>query len=247
MRGFVAAIAALVAVSAGGSAAVGQTTPAEEQPVPLSNSVTVPDVVGLSEGEAVKALGAAGLVANVRVDDDAARTGKVLRSAPAAGSELTVSSIVALSIAWPPRRALPEPEEERAVEALGTLIESHPEAFFGAYVDDAGAYVAVFAPGADPAAWQDRLAAAANGISYGTDSCPRDPKSLTRAQGWIAKNVWEPGLGFSVWVDAETCTVRLSNGNLAPAHIRAMVDRYGTAFSIQSGMGVPRLAPLTAD
>lgn len=51
-------------------------------------SVGVPDVVGLSEGEAVKALGAAGLVANVRYADDAPRTGKVLRSNPAPGSEL---------------------------------------------------------------------------------------------------------------------------------------------------------------
>jgi len=241
MRALVAAIAALV-VSTGGSAAIGQTTRAEQQSAPAPTSVAVPDVVGLRQGAAVKALGAAGLVANVRVDRDAPRTGEVLRSTPAAGSELSASSIVALAVAWPPRREAPEPEEEQAVEALGNLIESNSDTFFGAYVDDGGVYVAVFGPGADPAAWNGRLAAAADGIPYRTDTCPRDWKSVTRAQNWIVENVWEEGLGFSVGVDAETCTVRLSNGNLTPDQIRPVVERYGTAFSIESGMGVPRLA-----
>lgn len=243
MRALVAAIAALVAVSTGGSAAVGQTTPAEEQPAPAPSSVAVPDVVGLSQGEAVKALGAAGFVANVRVDRSASRTGEVLRSVPEAGSELSASSIVVLSVAWPTRPEMREPKEEQAVEALGNLIEANPGTFFGAYVDDAGVYVAVFGPGADPAAWNGRLAAAANGTPFRTDACPRDWKSLTQAQNWIVENVSEKGLGFSVWVDAETCTVRLNNGNLTPGQIRPVVERHGTALSIESGMGVPRLAP----
>jgi hypothetical protein len=49
-------------------------------------AASVPDVVGLSEGEAVKALGAAGLVANIRYVDDGPRTGKVLGSDPKAGA-----------------------------------------------------------------------------------------------------------------------------------------------------------------
>ena len=235
-----AALIALVAGSVVGSAPSARST-APLPVAPAEKSVSVPDVVGLGQGEAVKALGAAGLVANVRFDRDAPRTGKVLRSVPEAGSELASSSIVALTTAWPPRLPTPEPDDEQPPEALSSLIQNNPDAFFGTYRDDAGVMVAVFGPGVDPAAWQDRLRAAANGSALRTDTCPRDRERLEAAQDWIPKNVWRKGLSFGVWVDAETCTVRVDNGTLGPVDLRALAERYGTALSIETMGGAFRL------
>jgi hypothetical protein len=209
-----------------------------------ASTVAVPDVVGLSEGEAVKALGVSGLIADVRYVDDAPRTGRVLRSDPGAGSELAAESVVLLSIAYEPRLPLPTPEQEQQPKAFSRLIQDNPEVFFGTYRDEAGVVVVVFAPGADPAAWEERLTAAATGINYPaedsgyrTDTCSRDRKSLRAMQDEIAgdqswaRNKPPP---FGVWVQTETCTVRVESDLLEEAEVEALIDRYGTAISFDT-------------
>ena len=47
--------------------------------------------------------------------------------------------------------------EGTLVETVGSLIEDHPEVFFGTYRDEAGVVVVVFNPGVDPVTWEDRL------------------------------------------------------------------------------------------
>jgi PASTA domain len=218
-----------------------------------ARAVSIPDVVGLSEGEAVKALGAVGLVANVRYDKDAPRTGKVVASDPEAGSELPASSVVVLSIAYGPRLPMPTPEQEQLPRAFSSLIEDNPQPFFGSYRDEDGVLVVVFNPGVDPAAWDDRLTAAAEGIDYPaedsgyrTDACPRDRKSLRALQDEIVRtrSDWadDPRLAFGVWVQPETCTVRVESDLLTAGDIEALVDRYGTAISFDTSEGAaPRL------
>jgi PASTA domain len=225
--------------------APGSTT--ENRAKSVHSVVAVPDVVGLTEGEAVKALGAAGLIANVRYIDDAPRTGEVLHSEPEAGSELPADSVVVVSIAYRPRLPMPTPEQEQLPEAFSNLIEKSPEAFFGLYRNEAGVVVVVFAPGADPAAWEDRLASAAEGINYPapgsgyrTDTCSRDRASLRAIQDEIADDQsWarDKPPPFGVWVQPETCTVRVESDLLEDAEIEALVDRYGTAISFDTSKG----------
>jgi hypothetical protein len=231
--------------SSGSSSAPSSTTsssPSSESPA------SVPDVIGLSEGEAVKALGAAGLVANVRYAEDAPRTGKVLHSEPEVGSELRANAVVVLSIAYGPRLPMPTPEQEQPPEAFSSLIQDKPEVFFGTYRDEAGFLVVVFSPGVDPARWEDRLTVAAKGINYPaedsgyrTETCSRDRKSLRALQDEIVRTRkdWaeDKRLAFGVWVQPETCTVRVESDLLAPADIQALVDRYGTAISFDTSEG----------
>lgn len=217
--------------------------------------VSVPDVVGLGEAEAVKALGASALVANVRYADEAPRTGKVLRSDPEAGNEVAANSVVVLAIAHRPRLPMPEPHQDQPPEAFSRLIADHPKVFFGTYRDEVGVPVVVFGPGADPAAWQDRLTEAAEsidypaeGVGYRTDTCARTRASLRAMQDEIATHQdWTANkhLSFTVGVDTRTCTVRVGSDLLTPADIRALVDRYGTAISFDtSKRSHPVLLPL---
>jgi PASTA domain-containing protein len=202
-------------------------------------SVSVPQVVGLTEGAAVKALGESKLVANVRFDKDAPRTGKVLRSEPSAGDELRAGSPVVLTIALAPRLPAPGPGHEQDLQPFNSLVEDHPEAFVGLYRDEEGIPHAVFGPGVDPALWRDRLAAAAEGLPYRTDTCPRSHASLRALQDEIAKAAWTKNkrLGFGVVVHPATCTVRVESDLLSPTDIRALVERYGTAISIDTTEG----------
>jgi PASTA domain len=223
-------------------------SPAPSASQSSAGSVSVPDLFGMSEGEAVKALDASGLVANVRYDRDAPRTGTVLRSAPEAGSELSASSVVVLSIAYEPRLPMPTPEQEQLPEAFSSLLHDNPEAFFGVHRDEEGVLVVVFNPGVDPAAWEDRLTAAAEGINYPeedsgyrTDTCSRDRKSLRALQDEIVRTrkEWadDPRLAFGVWVQPESCTVRVESDLLTPGDIQALVDRFGTAISFDTSEG----------
>jgi hypothetical protein len=80
--------------------------------------VSIPDLVGLKEGEAVKALRASGLAANVRYAEDAPRTGTVFRSDPEAGTELPANAVVLLTIAYGPRLPMPTPGSSRTATTL---------------------------------------------------------------------------------------------------------------------------------
>ena len=203
------------------------------------SSVSVPVLVGLTEREAVKALGASGLVANVRFDKDAPRTGKVLRSDPGAGSELRPESVVGLTIALPPRLPPPAPGQEQDPQPFNSMVEDNPDAFVGLYLDEEGVPHAVFGPGVDPAAWRERLDAAAEGLPYRTETCSRSRASLRALQDEIAAKDWtqDKSLAFGVFVHPSTCTVRVESDLLTDADIRTLVDRYGTRISIDTTEG----------
>lgn len=204
----------------------------------VNRAVLVPEIVGLGEAQAVKALGMAGLVANVRYDYGAPLTGKVLHSDPEAGSEVTAGSVIILSISLY-RLPMPEPEDEQAPAAFGRLLERNPDVFFGTYLDETGGRVVAFAPGADPAEWQDRLTEALEGQPFRTDRCSQTRASLRRIQDEIAAKEWTDNkrLRFNVGVDTRTCTVRVGSDLLTPSEIRTLVDRYGTAISFDTSEG----------
>jgi hypothetical protein len=252
-RLFLIAAIALPALVIGGCGSASQeATPGgapstTERPNGLVSAVAVPDVVGLSEGQAARALDAAGLVANVRYLDDVPRKGTVYDADPAAGRVVPDHSVVLLHISLPPRLPPPGREHELEIAPLSRLVTDHPDVFVGLYRDEAAVPHVVFGPRADPEAWTDRLQEAADGISYPvkgvgyrTDRCPRTLASLralqdeiTTDQDWTANK----HLAFGVWVQPETCTVRVESDLLLPAEIEALVDRYGTAISFDTSEG----------
>ena len=105
-------------------------------------------------------------------------------------------------------------------EELGRvgLVEDNPDAFVGLFRDEAGVVVVAFDPAADPDALEERLTAAAEGINYQeegsgyrTATCPRSRASLEAIQDEITTRDWTENtrLAFGVWVQPETCTVRV--------------------------------------
>jgi PASTA domain len=236
----VAGLAALLVVASGCGGGSGERDSASSVAGSPSSAVTVPDVVDLSEGAAVKALGEAGLVANVRFVKDAPPTGKVLASKPAAGSELQPEAVVVITVAPMPRRPVPGPDEEQELQPFNSMIEANPEAFVGLYLDEDGVPHAVFGPGVDPADWRERLTAAAEGLPYRTDVCSRSHAELRRLQDEIEAKSWTTNkkVPFGVLVHPATCTVRVESDLLTAADIRALVDRYGTTVSIDTTEGL---------
>ena len=229
-----------VGACAGGAPSGAVSWPASPRPAeaPLEQSVSVPEVVGLREADAVKAL-ESGLVANVRLDKDAPRTGAVRRSTPAAGNEPPQNSVIILDVALRPRLPLPDPEHEQDLHPLSSLVEGNPAAFVGLHRDGRGTAVIVFGPGVDPGSWRDRLAAAAAGLPYRTEMCSRDRRSLRAMQDEIATKDWSVSKSpaFGVWVDPSSCTVRVESDLLTPGDVEALVHRFGTAISIDTTPG----------
>jgi len=240
-----AAIALLAVVLNGcGSASqqVGERSKREGVPV-----VRIPDVVGLTEAEAVQALDTAGLVANVRYDRDLRRTGTVDRAVPGPGTEVGELSVVRVYIARAPRLPLPAPEQEQEIGPLTRLVADHPNVFVGLFRDGAAVPHVVFGAGADPAQWADRLHEAASGVTYPhggvgyrVDRCSRTYAGLraiedeiTTSQDWKSNR----NLAFGAWLQPETCTVRIESDLLERAEIEALVERYGTAVSFDTSEG----------
>jgi hypothetical protein len=210
------------------------------------STVSVPDVVGSSEAKAVRALGAAGLVANIRFVKDAPRTGAVLRADPAPGSQVPARSVILLSIALGPRLPAPGPRHEEDLRPLSTLVEDNPTAFVGLYRDEGGMPHVVFGPDVDPTSWAPRLRKAAAGIRYVTDRCSRSHAGLQAVQDAVAAKHWtsKRALSFSVAVHPATCTVRVESDLLTRHDVEALVDRFGTAISIDTTKGShPELLP----
>ena len=250
-RLFPAAIALLALLAGGCGSASQRATPGEgastaESPKrQVVSVVSVPDVVGLTEGEAVRALDAAGLVADVRTDRDLPRTATVDRVAPAPGTDVEYHSLVLLYLARPPHLPVPAPEQEEEIGPLSRLVTDHPNVFVGLYHDEAGVVHVVFGPGADPARWTDRLREAARGITwpeegvgYRADTCSRTNASLRSMEDEIISDWGEKRrLVFGAWAHAETCTVRVESNLLEPADIEALIERYGTAISFDTSQG----------
>jgi hypothetical protein len=214
----------------------------------VQDSTTVPNLAGYGESDAVKLLGESGLVANIRRNNEAPRTGQVLWTVPPAEATLPPYSVVTLTIALPPPLPTPEPGHEQDTYALGTLVEGHENAFVGFYLDLDGVPVVVLGPGVDVAAWRERLDAAAAGLYYRTSICGRSLSSLRQIQDEIARRDWStnPRIGFGVNVDPASCTVRVESDLLTADDIQVLVRRYGTAISFDTTPGDhPVLAPLT--
>jgi hypothetical protein len=248
----IAAIALLALLSGCGSASQQAVERPKRQVVPVAR---IPDVVGLTEAEAVRAFDTAGLVANVRYDSDLRRTETVDRAVPAPGTEVDEHSVVRLYVALPPRLPLPAPEQETEIAPLSRLVDDHPNVFVGLYRDGAAVPHVVFGPGADPAQWADRLQEAASGITYPhegvgyrADRCSRTHASLRAIEDEITTNQdWKENrnLAFGVWLQPESCTVRVESDLLERAEIEALVERYGTAISFDTSEGShPVLLPL---
>jgi hypothetical protein len=184
-------------------------------------------------------LAESGLVTNVRVDEDFPRTGAVRRVSPAAGNRVPRGSRIILSVAPRPRLAVPEQEHEQDLDRLGSLVERNPAAFVGLYLEARGTAVIVFGPRADSESWRDPLRAAAGGVRYRTERCSRDLRSLRALQDEIATKSWSRSRSpaFGVWVDPSSCTARVESDLLTPADLAALVDRFGTAISIDTTPG----------
>lgn len=216
---------------------------------PGAPSAVVPDVVGLRAGEAVKALAAAGFVTNIRFQTDRPRTGEVLRSAPTAGAESAEGAVVVLEVSLPPRLPVSDADHEHDLHPFSSVVERNPDAFVGVYLDEAGIAHAVFGPGVDTAAWDQRLRAAAGGVTYKTDECFRNRHDLRMIQDEITANQdWTDNdhLAFGVGIDPASCTVRVESDLLDPAEVASLVARYGTSLSFDTTKGShPVLLPLT--
>ena len=201
----------------------------------------VPNMVGLRQRDAVKALAAAGLIAEVRIDSEAPNTGKVLSSVPEAHEPLAPGSSVLLFVAWEPPRPPPPPgvnPEERYTE-LGGFVEGHPEIFVGYYIDEHGDLVIVFDPGVDIEAWRQRLEPhlGKGNEHYRTESCSHSLGELQRIAYEIEPNDFPHKIAYSGDVEPETCTVRITSDQLTHEDIRALSERFGTVVSFETTDG----------
>jgi PASTA domain-containing protein len=216
-------------------------------------SVVVPNVMGLPEGEAVKMLAEVGLLAEVRYQREAVRTGEVLDSDPPSGSEVVAGSNVRLRVAYERPLPVPDASEEQFLNEqlapLGRLVERNRQAFVGLFRDHSagtwGTLVVVFNPGTDEDAWRERLDAAAGDLRYRIESCTRSREELEQIQDELALRTWSPkarSIGFAAFVDPATCTVRVESDQLTAEDIQALSDRFGTAVSLNTSEGAsPRL------
>jgi hypothetical protein len=195
----------------------------------------VPDVTGLDERAAVRTLAEAGLVAEVRYLADAPGSGLVRRALPDPNGR----PVVRLELTRPLRPA-GIPSDENRVRALSMLVEEHPEAFVGLYLDRQAVVRVVVGAGADETAWMERLGAAAGVVAWRTERCARTRTELRAVQDEIAADrSWTSNhrLAFATWVQPETCTVRIESDLLGAAEIDALVGRYGTALSFDTTPG----------
>jgi hypothetical protein len=222
-------------------------SPPTATPPTIPALVPVPDVVGMAERDAVKALAAAGIPAEIRHEAEAPPTGRVLRSDPPAGTGVAPGSFVRLYAAYEPPSPVPGPREEAEWNArigpLSRLVQASREAFVGMYLDEAGVPVVVFNPGVDPDAWQERLERAAGALAYRTEVCPRSREELERIQAELGRRAWSPNaasIAFATSVSPSTCSVWVESGELKQADLRALGERFGTAVTVVFG-GVSRL------
>jgi hypothetical protein len=65
---------------------------------------------------------------------------------------------------------------------------------------------------------------------------PRASSSDSSSAGGAAPSV-SLRVAFGVWVQPETCTVRVESDLLTPSEIQALVDGYGTALSFDTTEG----------
>lgn len=203
----------------------------------------VPNVVGLQERDAVKALAQAGLIAEIRIDRRAPMTGEVLRTDPSAGVELGPGSTVLLEASHMPMPppAPPGVDPEERYTTFGQFVENHHDAIVGYYIDEKGRLIVVFSPGVDIEAWLRRLEphlGKGNQI-YRTETCPRSWGELLRIQNEINPDLFtDPkGIAYSSWPEPATCTVRLTSDLFTREDIRRLIDRFGTAISFETTPG----------
>jgi hypothetical protein len=170
----------------------------------------------------------------------------VLGADPAAGSKVPAASVISLEITLGPRLPTPGPSQEEELRPLSTFVEDSPSAFVGLYRDAHGVPHVVFGPNVDTASWAPRLRRAAGGIRYATDRCTRSRADLQAVQDAVAAKRWtsKGSLPFSVVVHPATCTVRVESDLLGAREIKALVDLFGTAISIDTTKGShPELLP----
>jgi hypothetical protein len=202
--------------------------------------IAVPDVTGLTEAEAVRSLGQRELIAVIRFDDQAPRTGKVLESSPTGGSMVDADSLVHLRVAYGPSRPTPRPDEEQQSHPIAHIVEANPDAFVGLYRDITGMVVVVFDPNVEVRAWREKLDTAANGLSYRTEWCSHSLADLQRVQSELQDRAWSPNaksIAFGAFVDSSTCTVRVDSDQLTAADLEDLTQRFGPMVSFNTTPG----------
>lgn len=105
-----------------GTAAVGFPSTLGPGAMATSETVTVPNVVGMSETEALRALAEARLIGVTHPVSSSSPTGTVVRQRPRAGSTTQTRSAVRISVSTddaPPRRSRPRPGDEDREEDRG--------------------------------------------------------------------------------------------------------------------------------
>jgi hypothetical protein len=237
-RAMVAVLAtlAIVGVSFSGIAAIRAIEPwRSDRFIPSSSrQIAVPNVVGLSEGEAEKVLSAAGLMAEFRYSSEGPPLGEVVRTVPEAGEAVSGNSIVNVIIA---SEAFPEETgPDAGLIPQADLVGAHPEAFVGVYLDDAETPVVVFNPDVDKESWKVRLDVAAKGRKYRTERCPYTLVELQLVKSdMMMQDAWtDRNISYGFDVDPATCSVGLMTEALTPAELRALKERYGPLVTVDT-------------
>ncbi|HEX2051918.1 MAG TPA: PASTA domain-containing protein [Actinomycetota bacterium] len=224
-RGRVAAAIAAIALLA----ACASARPGDGRRREGDGRVVVPDVAGLPEAEAVKALAGAGLVAAIE-RSGRAPTGVAAETEPPPGARVPAGTVVDV-IVGRPAVDRPAPEGDARFDALARIVDEHPDAFVGLYVER-GSPVVVLGPDAEEEPWLPRLRAAAGRAALRVERCARSRRALEAVQAQVGTRSWATGpVAFASYVDASTCSVRVV-GDLSDADARSLTERFGSRVTI---------------
>lgn len=216
--------------------ALGVPDPATgDVPVPAaeSSSVAVPDVVGLSEVAAAKALASAGLnPAVVYVAPAGSATDGTIRATdPPPGAAVTAGAVVEMEVA-----AVPDTEidaDRPGLRAISDLVAGNHDAFVGMYLEADDSAVLVLGRGARPADWRAHVDAALQldgapvGVTFAT--CDVTRAELDAVAAAIADRTWttRDELPLVFRIDARACRVVIAAAELTEAEIGALSGRHG--------------------
>lgn len=202
--------------------------------------LTVPNVVGMQEGDALKELYTAGLSPVVEEKVDAHPLGMVIETDPAPGTEVVDNSVVTVVVSGVPSSG---PAESDLAE-LARIAESRPDVFVGAYRDHDGNLHAVFNPGTSPEDWRSRLEAAVpSGVELYLNECQVSRQDLMQVLDTLKKQDWSPHasqVAFAAEIDPATCSVVMTTQDLTNEDRAALETLFGSKLRIDES-GEPAL------
>jgi len=198
-----------------------------------SGETIVPDVVGMIEGDALKALYVAGLEASVSYKiTDGAPVGTVLETIPASGIPSADGSVSVLVARLEPESIGPSHSN---LAALARITESRPDVFVGVYRDSLGDLHAVFNPGIDKTAWSAQLEAAVPiGVSLHLDQCSVTRGALLELLNFLGRRDWgahAPQVRFAAEIEPATCGVVMTTRDLTSEDKDELTQRFGSMIA----------------